>query len=97
MALFQCIQVSKATTPGQKRGGSGIWRSRAFRGLTPKSSRARSRCDAGVSKCHLWLQRPLKQKKATLAMELSFSISVLTRRRNPWLRGAYHHKMPFNT
>ena len=66
MALFQCIQVSKGTNLGHLKGWSGIWRSRAFWGLTPKSNRARSRCDVGTqnaicgSRGHLKLKNPHK-------------------------------------
>ena len=63
MALFQCIQLSKGTTPGHIKGWSGIWRSRDFRGLTPKSNRAESLCDVGASKCHLRLQSHFNSKK----------------------------------
>ena len=79
MALFQCIQVSKGTTPDHQKGLPGIWRSRAFWGLTPKSNRAMSRCDVEASKCHLWLQRPLETQEPTKVVWVSafvFAFSV---------------------
>ena len=103
MAPFQCTQLSKGTTPGHIKGWSGIWRSHAFWGLTPKSNRARSLCDVGTSRYPLWLQKPLKQNKHDHGVKL-YSISVLTNEKKISglgvllsVRSNPHHKMSLDT
>ena len=70
MALFQCIQLSKGTTPGPIKGWSGIWRLRAFWGLTPDQIGLGPGVMWGLQRCDLWSQRPLKQKKHEYGVNL---------------------------